>query len=164
MTQMVAQKITTKVSFKVRLGSVREHEEWDAREKFRPLLIEAAKKRMDERDDDFDEFIFTLLSDSDLVESLEREEKEKVETRIKQKMEIFLPPQDKEEMRDILKSISEQTLGDNNELSDANFNNLLEDREIQEAARECKVCLKKNDFAAWNVAANSVSMLIGKAR
>ena len=90
---------------KVRLGSEKEHEEWDSREELRPMIEEAVKLVLGGEDhleplDPFvsEELLFSLLCEDVVFKALSGGEIGKLTKLIKQKKETFLTRNEKREM------------------------------------------------------------------
>ena len=78
-------RTTIFVIVKVRLGRDEEHREWDAREKLRSRLEEAAEEVLgNESARDQRKFIYTLLCDDVVIDALRGEEKEELAALIMQ--------------------------------------------------------------------------------
>ena len=150
----------------VRLGSEEEHKEWDAREELRSKLEKEVMEVLREEDDD--EFIFTLLCDNEVIEALRGREMGKLATLIKEKREtcllLDLDEAERREMLNILKAVAKNFLGKNHGISDAQLNLLLKDKNILEATKAYKVSRENNDPAAKLTTWHNLLMLFGKAR
>ena len=85
------------------MGSDEEHREWDAREKLRYRLKDAAKEVLGKNYGvemrDCDDFFYKLLCDDAVIEALRREEKEELSALIKQKRKTYSNATEKSKVR-----------------------------------------------------------------
>ena len=135
---------------KVRLGSEEEHKEWDDREELREKLLtkyEVLQGVTGEKK----EFIYKLLKDDTLVDTLRSIEKgggtdnitngeleKTLELLIKQKKKYHIPERELRDMKNVLERCGNMALGDYGQLSEGTLSELLQHEDIFDATAALK--------------------------